>query len=1015
MNKYIIHLSDIHYRENWEEEQGVVLNEFFSDLSKQIEKLDSPNIYLALSGDICQTGDNIDLYQSFYNYFSKNLDRIGITKNKRICVPGNHDASRNIVEKKYIEHEGVIGQCLNEKDFNDYLHGDPVIFKSKFENYSLFEDSFAHYTATDNMFSGSSWEIDNDLSIFLLNSAIFACGGHRGIDDKGRLSVDTRSLNKWLHECKCQVKVLIMHHPLSWLTQWSEKELRQILHKECSLFLYGHKHDQSVYHMVKEDFSLVKCSAPPLFTSKKDELGYSIISISPCGVDNIMYRQWTKNRKFVTGVNFSNSDDGIVHIKNKSCNGNFEYHTLLTKQFEERLNVALKSYSLQPLIWVEPTIGRKSGLSGEQLKDKSNKVDVDDIISNPKSAIFKAPPQFGLTCLGLYIASEAWKRNSFFWLYIDFKEIKSIIKIEKYIASHLKFIGNDKQVIHGIILDSWVRGESNSVKILEKLMSLYANVPLLIMQTIEDSTFSFEVDMEISGCDFDKYYLLALPRENIRKVVSAYNDEREIGEEDSVVSKVTNDLDVLNIHRTPFNCLTLLKVSEKYFDESPVNRTKMLEMVLFLLFDVESIPTYKIKPDLKDCEFILGRFCEKIIRGCNNSFSREEFLGELELYCRERLIALEIEVVFDVLLANQIITKRDISYSFRFTYWIYYFAAQRMHHDKEFAEYILHEQHYASFPEIIEFYTGIDRRRDDALKILTDDLDKISLAVHDKVGIPDGMNPLGLLKYNATEENLQKMKDDISESVSRSNLPDEVKDRHADRNWDQSKPYTQSISNILHEYSLWLMMKTTIACCRALRNSDYVDPYIKKKMLSSILKSWEQLSKVFFAITPLLSLKGSAIFEGLNIVLCGDFGDELEERTIQILTNIPYNVVNIFHDDIFSEKMGPLVYSHIDKIDNDLIKYELMLLLIYKRPRKWREHVEKYIISLPIDSFFLNDLINKLLGQLNYSFSSLEENRDMRFLIKLGAAKHEYNVKQPNINKIRNITIPAKEAADQTK
>jgi len=68
MNKYIIHLSDIHYRENWEEEQGVVLNEFFSDLSKQIEKLDSPNIYLALSGDICQTGDNIDLYQSFYNF-----------------------------------------------------------------------------------------------------------------------------------------------------------------------------------------------------------------------------------------------------------------------------------------------------------------------------------------------------------------------------------------------------------------------------------------------------------------------------------------------------------------------------------------------------------------------------------------------------------------------------------------------------------------------------------------------------------------------------------------------------------------------------------------------------------------------------------------------------------------------------------------------------------------------------------------------------------------------------------
>ncbi len=256
------------------------------------------------------------------------------------------------------------------------------------------------------------------------------------------------------------------------------------------------------------------------------------------------------------------------------------------------------------------------------------------------------------------------------------------------------------------------------------------------------------------------------------------------------------------------------------------------------------------------------------------------------------------------------------------------------------------------------------------------------------------------------------MKEDISQSVSKSNLPDEVKDKHADRNWDQARPYAQNINEILHDYSLWLMMKLTIACCRALRNSDYVDPGIKKEMLSTILSSWEQLSKVFFAITPLLSLNGSAVFEGLNVILCGNFGDEIEERTIRILTNIPYNVVNIFHDDIFSDKMGPLLYSQIENIGNELIKYELMLLLIYKRPRGWREHVEKYIISLPVDSFFLNDLINKLLNQHSYSFSSFDEIKDMRFLIKLGAAKHEYKVKHPRADKIIKVTIPTGKPID---
>lgn len=108
---------------------------------------------------------------------------------------------------------------------------------------------------------------------------------------------------------------------------------------------------------------------------------------------------------------------------------------------------------------------------------------------------------------------------------------------------------------------------------------------------------------------FNVLHLLALPRTQIRKVVCEYNKSKDIGEEDIVLSKVVTDLDTLNIHRTPLNCITLLKVSEKHFDESPVNRTNMLEMVLFVLFNLEGIPTYKTKPDLKDCEYVLGCFC----------------------------------------------------------------------------------------------------------------------------------------------------------------------------------------------------------------------------------------------------------------------------------------------------------------------------------------------------------------------------------------------------------------------
>ena len=158
--------------------------------------------------------------------------------------------------------------------------------------------------------------------------------------------------------------------------------------------------------------------------------------------------------------------------------------------------------------------------------------------------------------------------------------------------------------INFIILDSWSNYEVDSMRMLKKIAEGYKSIPLIVMQRIDETKYKTPDDNISIDREFDVLHLLALPRGHVRKVVSAYNDIKQIGDEDKVVSKVVSDLDVLNIHRTPFNCITLLKVSEKYFDESPVNRTKMLEMVLFLLFNIDEIPTYKSKPDLKDCEYV---------------------------------------------------------------------------------------------------------------------------------------------------------------------------------------------------------------------------------------------------------------------------------------------------------------------------------------------------------------------------------------------------------------------------
>lgn len=74
MTKKIIHLSDLHFRQNWEEDQGIVLEAFFKDLAKQIEQWDSSNFYIAFSGDVVQSGGTPDLYDSFLDQFDTELN-----------------------------------------------------------------------------------------------------------------------------------------------------------------------------------------------------------------------------------------------------------------------------------------------------------------------------------------------------------------------------------------------------------------------------------------------------------------------------------------------------------------------------------------------------------------------------------------------------------------------------------------------------------------------------------------------------------------------------------------------------------------------------------------------------------------------------------------------------------------------------------------------------------------------------------------------------------------------------
>jgi hypothetical protein len=337
-----------------------------------------------------------------------------------------------------------------------------------------------------------------------------------------------------------------------------------------------------------------------------------------------------------------------------------------------------------------------------------------------------------------------------------------------------------------------------------------------------------------------------------------------------------------------------------------------------------------------------------------------------------------------------------------------------MHHDEDFTNYMFKDKNYLAFPELIEFYTGIDRRRENALKILTDDLTAICDVVYQKVGIEDGMNPYKIAKWEPTTESLQRMQNFVGENVKKSSLPVSVKDEYADKTYDQAKPYYQNVNTIFQDYSLHSLLYSMKSVSRALRNSDFVNPDLKKHTLSEIMRSWEQVSKVLIAITPILADQGEATFEGQSFALLGDFGANREERINTILNAVPNNVVRYFKDELFSNKIGSLLYHQIANEQNDLKKLELILLLIYERPRNWKNEVQKYISGLDKNSFYLFKTLKALNHEYSYSYASIETLQEIGILIKVCVAKHQYGVSNPTskIAKIPNSVLPTREIDD---
>lgn len=673
---------------------------------------------------------------------------------------------------------------------------------------------------------------------------------------------------------------------------------------------------------------------------------------------------------------------------------------IIKSKLKEKFDNALASFSTKKDIWVTPNVDRNS----EEKSGESDKFDVLSLIKNPNSVVIKSRQQYGATSLAHYLIKEAWSNeNPSLWLYLDASTLKPNKKeIEKEINKTIDNFELTIEDIECVILDEFSSSLKNGNKILNEVNDIFHNKPIILMYSMDDNPL-FE-EKVLFPRKFTPLYLWSLDRKGVRTLVTNYNSNGAVGDDSRVLNKVVSDLEALNIPRTPQNCLTILKISERDFDDSPVNRAEMIGRVLHLLFNIDDIPHYKTRPDLKDTEFTLGFFCEKIIRSRKIFFTRNYFIDELTNFCSDNEIDLEVNIIFDILFQNNIITFRNEGFCFKFTYWVYYFSAHRMLHDNDFSDYIFNNLNYVNYPEIIEFYTGIDRRRNDALTIIFNDLNTIERIVNKKCNLPEDFDIYQFAKWLPNESQLERIEKEVSESVAASSLPEEVKDEYADRSYNRLTPLTQNLTHILEEYSLLRLMQSIKAASLALRNSDFADTKLKHQLLDAVLQGIKQLTNVLVALSPILASNNYAKVEGAHFQLCGTFSEKLDVKLNEIISCLPSNMIDWYVDELFTKKMGTLANNRSSQEKDNYKIHLINLMLIAKRPKNWEETIAKYILSVDKNSFYLLDTINSLKAEYKYSYTSEANLYKIGNLIKLCAGKHRLILKKPSVEKAKSLS-----------
>ena len=952
----ILHISDFHFTKKKKRDQEIVVDALVVDLAQLCIGHRRPDM-IVFTGDLVQAG-GVDSHDDAYDFVINRVAKATGCGDERIfIVPGNHDLSWECLEANEVAHkdwQSQIGESYEAAGLNARFEGKQFDLPThdKFRNFWELESYLrageqCNERKLKNAFVSVDYIAPLNIDFVSFNTAVLSAGGHKLFgSDQGRLAIpEYASLDVIKVLTPGSLRVFATHHPLSWLSELSAKQLGGVFQEHGNLHLFGHMHDPQPQSVQGLKGNILTDQAGAIFTARRGAyIGYSLITVDRISghSETHLRTYFDERRQFDAAIDLIAG--GVWHSSHEASQ---HFRKIATPVDDTKFRSHLAGAALDTLRneeseaggegivhenFVAPPMQRTfiQSPSGPEVKSEiETPVPFSEIVSGDGNIILYANAEYGRTTLLRelrYQLLESANDLGFPRLpvLLDFKDISAnadnMLRIAKARATQTP-VGHDLEALLKlghvcILIDDVEFSDAKRTAIVRKFVERYSKARFVLSSpTSSAAPFGTHVVPEMA-VHFEFVEIRQLRRKDMRQLLTKFDKCDDV---EAWLDRLQAEFREINLPFTAANGFILMEILQEKHNFTAVNRSVLIEQFVDATLSKAAFEQSRRETfDYKNKTAMLAHIASWMAASDEYVPLKEAVRVEMRCYLdRLGLNASVDDLLNEFLLARIFVSRPEDRISFRYRAVLEYFIALQMTINLDFKTWVMDENRYLQFVNEIQYYAG--KLRNDAALVaeIGDRFEKLMALVEQQDG-PTDLNLLSrlTLPIDVTAD----AGDKLAEQLAATPLTKDEKDAEIEAEIPRDAAERQEVFRPKTEEPSSQIFLSLILYSGVVKNMELIEDAQKRSHLSKLWKAWSTYLFHSLRLVPKLAKDRRVRLNGVLYEILAPHGMSDADLARTIMLRMPSAHIKLLAGAVGTEKLEKqLTEPHLDEKDEPLV------------------------------------------------------------------------------------------------